>query len=119
MEACREALTLKPEDLLREQVWLAEDGGRITGYYVLSVAEQKGLLDALFVEPEWIGTGTGSALWRHMTDTAVRLGVGEVWIHSDPHAADFYRKMGAEQAGEVPSTVFPDRQLPLMCYRLK
>ncbi|SCB67628.1 GCN5-related N-acetyltransferase [Bacillus mycoides] len=39
-------------------------------------------------------------------------------IDSDPNAKGFYVKMGAKLIGETPSTVFKNRLLPLLQYRV-
>lgn len=49
-----------------------------------------------------------------MLATAAELRLPRIRIHSDPHAEAFYVKMGAVRIGEIESTVFPDRKLPLM-----
>lgn len=121
MEACREDLTLRPEHIHSSAVYLLEtDGGEIAGFYSLlppgsggssdAVAE----LDSLFIAPEYIGRGYGKRLWSHMLATADELHLPHIRIHSDPHAEAFYAKMGAVRIGEIESTVFPDRKLPLM-----
>lgn len=121
MEACREDLTLRPEHIRSSAVYLLEtDGGEIAGFYSLrppgsgassdAVAE----LDSLFIAPEYIGRGYAKRLWSHMLATADELRLPRIRIHSDPHAEAFYAKMGAVRIGEIESTVFPDRKLPLM-----
>jgi len=82
-------------------------------------AGDEALLTDLFVEPERIGRGYGRRLWVHAVGSARRLGCAMLTVHSDPHAEDFYLAMGAERHGTVPSTVFPDRLLPLMRVALR
>lgn len=52
-------------------------------------------LGLLFVEPSAIGRGVGRLLYRDALRRAVDLGVRRLVIDSDPHAAGFYRAMGA------------------------
>ncbi len=122
MEACREDLTIRPEQIRSGAVYLLEtDGGEIAGFYSLLPPGSVGLsappvaeLDSLFIAPEYIGRGYGKRLWHHMLATAAELRLPRIRIHSDPHAEAFYAKMGAVRIGEIESTVFPDRKLPLM-----
>jgi len=43
---------------------------------------------------------------------------GLLW-ESDPHAAGFYRKMGAAQIGEDPNFLNPSWKVPVFIYILK
>jgi N-acetylglutamate synthase-like GNAT family acetyltransferase len=115
MEACREDLRVSAEEILAWPVYVLEARGRVIGYYELrpNSAEEVLLLN-LFVEPDAIGHGYGKRLWLHALDTARSLGYRSLVLHSEPYAEGFYRTMGAERAGEVPSSVFPGRLLPLM-----
>lgn len=117
MRACRDELTLSPDDLVRDHVFVLEADGAVVGFYRLCGAGQTALLSDLFVAPEMIGRGYGKRLWRHATQTAQQLGFHRIEIHSDPHAEGFYLAMGAERGGEVVSTVFTGRRLPrLICW---
>ncbi len=118
IEACRDDLTISGDDISRGLVFVLEDGEHVIGFYALWGVETEAMLTDLFVEPDHIGRGHGRRLWDHAVETAQRLGYAIVTVHSDPHAEDFYRVMGAVRVGVVPSTVFPDRLLPLMHFTL-
>jgi N-acetylglutamate synthase-like GNAT family acetyltransferase len=66
-----------------------------------------------------IGKGVGKQLWIHMIKTARELQIQKVFIHSDPHDEGFYKAMGAERIGEVNSSVFPNRKLPLLEFQIQ
>lgn len=72
------------------------------------------MLKDLFIEPKEIGKGYGKALWQYMIEVAKDLGIRTVHFHSDPHAENFYIMMGAKRIGEIESTVFEGRKLPLL-----
>ncbi|MEJ8546313.1 GNAT family N-acetyltransferase [Brevibacillus borstelensis] len=114
MEACRQELMIHPEFLQTCHVYLAEEAGKILGFYRLSIGEKEALLEDLFVDPAAIGRQVGKSLWNHLLDTARELKIDHFLIHSDPYAEGFYAKMGAIRIGGIPSTVIPGRQLPLM-----
>jgi hypothetical protein len=76
-------LTISPDFIAANEVYVAESEGKLVGFYALVVAEQKAELDHLWVAPPHIGTG--------------------VEILADPNAEGFYRKMGAHRVGESTS----------------
>ena len=119
IDACRDDLTLSGDDIRRGLVFVLEDDGHMVGFYALWGADDEALLTDLFVEPGRIGHGYGRRLWDHGIETARRLGYPVVTLHSDPYAEGFYLAMGAERIGLVPSTVFPDRLLPIMRFDLR
>jgi GNAT superfamily N-acetyltransferase len=114
IEACRDDLTMSGDAIKRGHVFVLEDDEGTIGFYALWGTGDQALLTDLFVKPERIGCGYGRRLWGHAVETACRLGYAAMTVHSDPHAEGFYRAMGAVRTGVVPSTVCPDRFLPLM-----
>lgn len=118
MDACRAELTVMEEHIREKLYVVAEMEGEITGFYSLVIEGKEAELSNLFISPASIGKGIGKALWTHMINTAQRHQLVRVIIHSDPHAEEFYRKMGAHRCGEVASSVFPGRFLPLLEVRL-
>ena len=118
LEACREDLTITADDIAHAPVFVLEEDGRVIGFYALRWAGDEALLTDLFVDPEHIGRGHGHRLWEHAVKIARRSGFATLTLHSDPYAEGFYRAMGAVRVGVVPSTVFPERLLPLMRFSL-
>ncbi len=104
-----------PEQLARRPAYVLEAEGRVAGFYLLEPIDEREVeLSALFVEPDAIGRGHGRSLMEHATAMAKRLGYRAMLIHSDPNAEPFYRAMGAEPIGTVPSGSIPGRMLPLL-----
>lgn len=93
-----------------------EKNNEIIAFYSISVSEKK--LDALFIHPEYIGKGLGRVLWLELLRKAKQLHMEELMIDSDPYAEAFYLKMGAKRIGEIQSTVFTERYLPLLCVKV-
>jgi GNAT superfamily N-acetyltransferase len=114
MDACRDDLTVHPEECDGERVVVAVQDDRIIGYYHLTGTPPTGELADLFVDPSAIGSGVGALLYRDAKTRARHLGFRELTLDSDPHAEDFYLHMGAVRIGEVPSTAIPGRSLPLL-----
>ncbi len=96
-------LTITPDFVATNQVYVAEREGELLGFYALIIRQDKAELDHMWVVPEHIGTGVGKELFIHAMQSAAKQNVSEVGISSDPNAAGFYKKMGAFQIGEVSS----------------
>ncbi|MEX0342414.1 MAG: GNAT family N-acetyltransferase, partial [Erythrobacter sp.] len=72
----------------------------------------------LFVDPPAMGHGIGRRLFAWAAATVAARGGRSLAIAADPQAADFYRRMGAVDAGHVASASIPGRNLPRLCYRI-
>jgi len=118
MEACRAELTLAPCDLLESSVQVAESSGRIVGVVQVAVTGSEGSLEKLFVAPDAMRTGAGRLLFVWAVETARKQGAHTLTIDSDPGAADFYRRMGAHDAGVAPSGSVAGRWLPRLVFDL-
>jgi len=114
LEACRPELTITADQIARAEVYVLEAEGQVIGFYSLSPRVDGEIeLSHLFVDPSHVSRGFGKALGQHAVETARALGHRELIIQGDPHARAFYRAMGARQVGEIPSTAWPARMLPL------
>jgi N-acetylglutamate synthase-like GNAT family acetyltransferase len=98
-------LTISPEFVAANQVYMAESEGELLGFYALIISGDKAELDHLWVAPEHIGAGVGKELFIHAMQHAAGRDISEVEILSDPNAEGFYRKMGAHRIGETVSEI--------------
>lgn len=98
-------LTISPDFVAANQVYVAELAGELLGFYALIIRNDKAELDHLWVAPAHIGTGVGKELFIHAMQTVARQSISEVEILSDPNAEGFYRKMGAHHIGETVSEI--------------
>lgn len=116
LQACRPELTYSAEKI-RDDAFsfsLAEIAGVVAGFYALGwLSHTQCELEALFVEPAWIGRGIGHALLDHAKRAASGAGASIMRIQGDPNAARFYTAGGAIQTGERESGSIPGRMLPL------
>lgn len=96
-------LTITPEFINNNYVYVAEDEGRLSGFYALSVKDEKAELEHMWVAPDRIGTGVGKELFIAAMQKAAELKLTAVEILSDPNAEGFYQKMGAYRMGETVS----------------
>lgn len=124
LQACRQGLSVKPEDAAAGRVRVLVEEDTILGLYALIPDERPGeaSVELLFVEPAAIGQGIGRALWQDLLVKAAAEGFTRLKIESDPFALGFYRAMGATLSGKIRSPVKApsgaERFLPLLYYEL-
>ncbi|MEU7730151.1 GNAT family N-acetyltransferase [Streptomyces sp. NPDC040724] len=96
LAACAPELRIRPDEVTARRIVVAEnERGTVLGLASLEGAPPLAALGLLFVEPSAIGQGVGRLLYRDVLRRAVELGVRRLVIDADPHAAGFYRAMGA------------------------
>ncbi len=98
-------LTISPDFIANNQVYVSEQDGEIRGFYALCVSEGNAELEHMWVLPTYIGTGVGKDLFLDAMDRAARMNAGSVELSADPNAAGFYRRMGATQIGATDSEI--------------
>ncbi len=84
------------------EVWLADDGGAVVGFFALIPHGADQELDLFFTDNAAQGAGLGRRLFEAMAARARALGATCVVISSNPEAAGFYRRMGAVDVGVTP-----------------
>lgn len=107
LEANPDAIALPAEQIEREQVLVAEIGGRVAGFAVILVADGKAELDGLFVEPELWRRGIGAALVEAATLEARRKGLSLLTVVASPSAKEFYERCGFTAEGETETRFGP------------
>ncbi|MEV6573933.1 GNAT family N-acetyltransferase [Streptomyces sp. NPDC051577] len=98
LAGCAEELRVRADEVGTRRIVVAEDAdGTVRGLASLEgdAAGPTSRLGLLFVDPAVIGRGVGRLLYRDVLRRAVALGARRLLIDSDPHAAGFYRAMGA------------------------
>ena len=118
MAACRDELTLRAVDLVDGLSVGLRNGDALLGVGQVTGENNSWELEKLFVDPPAIGKGVGRQLFAWAVATVANRGGVTLSITADPQAADFYRRMGAEDAGRTPSASIPGRSLPVLRYRL-
>ncbi|MFI8005746.1 GNAT family N-acetyltransferase [Streptomyces sp. NPDC086010] len=117
LAACRDELTVTPDDTADGRTVVAEEdgrAGRVLGFTTLAGEPPEGSLAMMFVEPDAIGRGVGRLLFEHTVARARRSGFARLTIDADPNAEAFYTAMGAVRIGSTPSGSVPGRRLPLL-----
>lgn len=106
-------LTISADYIRDHHVYVAEADGEILGFYALYVSGDKAELDHMWVTPAAIGRGIGKELFLDAMEKAAALKVRDVEISADPNAAEFYKRLGATQIGEVDAPIDgKSRKLP-------
>lgn len=120
MELNREELSISPEQIASDAVFVAEKDGRVAGFAHLRPLDETTIeLVSLFIDPWAIRQGYGSLLWERALAYAREHGFTALTLESDPNAEDFYRKQGAVASGTRESAVIPGRILTLFTVRIE
>jgi len=115
IEYWREDLTITPQFIANNEVFVATNGEEILGCCALVITESLAELEHMWIKPECIGTGVGRVLFFHAKDRAQELNLPALELSADPNAEGFYRRIGAARIGEVSSEIEGQpRMLPRM-----
>lgn len=117
MEACRDVLTVRPEDCGSGLVLISAET-LILGFYHITGNTLEGELDKLFIDPDYLHMGYGTELFNDAMYNARTLGYLSLRFTSDPNAAGFYEILGARSIGASASPTIPGRYLPVYMIRV-
>ncbi len=115
MNQVKDALSVSPQYLEQDPVYVLLRGGMIVGFFGFLSQPSETLLNDFWLEPEVIGTGVGRVMWEHAVRHARANGCRAFAIHSDPNAEGFYLHMGARRIG-TRIALETGRELPLLEY---
>src|SRR6266498_3462549 len=76
-------LTISPDFVAANQVFVAESEGELLGFYALIIRDDKAELDHMWVAPAHIGAGVGKDLFIHAMQNAARRD-----IRSEEHTSE-------------------------------
>ncbi|HEY0371687.1 MAG TPA: GNAT family N-acetyltransferase [Thermoanaerobaculia bacterium] len=105
-------LEITETDIAKHATFVAALDGEVVGVCQLQESDEHAFLEHVWVDPRAHRQGVGRALVEHAQSSAH----GIIAIVADPHAEDFYLRLGARRVGEVsaPMPGAPDRKLPLL-----
>jgi GNAT superfamily N-acetyltransferase len=118
LTAWRDQLRVTPEDICRDRVVIAALSDTIVGFLALRADDGQMAIEHLWVDPPAMSAGVGRRLLEDAFTWCSSRGITRLQVVSDPHAAGFYRRCGASEIGDVPSTPAP-RRLPLLEFALR
>lgn len=124
LERCRDELTYAPQQLRSLRYYFAKAvhpvSKKIVGFYALAYEPPNTVeLEALFIEPDYIGQGLGRVLINSAIKIATEQGYTCMVIYGDPNAETFYLKQGAIWVANKPSQSIAGRLLPVFHLSLK
>ena len=119
MATCRDELTITSADFDRSRLMTARINGKIAGVVQLTInrQEENGKLSKLFVHPDYLHQGIGSALYQWAVSSARHSVSAPFWWMLIPTRKHFI-SAGAIRIGETPSESLPGRVLPLLLISL-
>lgn len=128
-EIWKNELTIHPDYIRHNKVFVFEEKSIILGYYSMVYLENdvdlsgtvlsKGhWLEHMFILPGFIGKGIGTKLFDHLKTICTENRISRISILSDPNARGFYEKMGCRYVKEYPSSI-PHRTTPLLILTLQ
>ena len=98
-------LTIAPDFVRDNPVYVAERDQQICGFYALAINGERAELEHMWVAPPYIGTGVGKELFLDAMDRSTAMNVRRIDITADPNAAGFYERMGATRTGDIVSEI--------------
>ena len=111
----RDQLTLTPEYVTRNPTFVAELDGVVVAFASIVPRGSRAVLDHLWVLPEAMSRGIGRVLFVHAETVARQGGATRLTATADPHAEEFYKKMGLVTVGREDAYLDGQvRFLPLM-----
>jgi GNAT superfamily N-acetyltransferase len=102
-----------PQGLREKEVYVAETQGQVIGWASSMSRGDLCWLDDLWIEPEWIGRGVGSLLFRHVLERAKQRGATQIEWEAELNAIGFYEKMGGRYLRDSAPSIW-GRVTPVM-----
>jgi GNAT superfamily N-acetyltransferase len=96
-----DVLTITPEYIRMYPTYVAFSTGHIAGFCSIRTREREAYLDHLWVLPSELRRGIGRLLFEIAEGVARTAGAARLKVESDPHAEEFYIRMGASRYGRV------------------
>lgn len=83
-----------PRGLRKKSFFVAAIEDKAVGWAAAIDRGEVWWLDDLWIEPEWMGKGIGSRLFRHAAEHGRRVGAVRMEWEAEPNALGFYERMG-------------------------
>ncbi|HEY9405552.1 MAG TPA: GNAT family N-acetyltransferase [Pyrinomonadaceae bacterium] len=87
------------EAIRNKEFYVAEEDGAITGFGALDHKQNE--IEAVYVSPEVMRRGVGSAILRRLEERALELGVNSLKLDASLNAVAFYQSAGYEAQKEM------------------
>tara|TARA_R110002167_G_scaffold131299_5_gene315015 strand:- start:1881 stop:2360 length:480 start_codon:yes stop_codon:yes gene_type:complete len=118
LQQCQAELTYTPQQLVSKDYFFAKavdvNKHQIVGFYALAYSQTEYVeLEALFIEPSFIGYGFGSLLLKAACEKASQQAYTTLVIQGEPNAESFYLKHKAKWVKNSASGSISGRFLPI------
>lgn len=97
------SLTFSPEYIAQHPCFSAKEDGVTIGCAALHMEADVGWIDHVWVTPAAMRRGIGSLLFQRCEDEARCVGGTRLMVEADPHATEFYARMGAREIRREPA----------------
>ena len=104
-------MTPQFERMVMDKAHVAMVGGQVVASGMVDLVS--GQIDAVFVQPEYMGQGVGRAIMQHLEQLAIAAGLRQLKLDSTLNAAPFYRSLGF--CGDAVASYCTSSSLPLDC----
>jgi len=108
-----DALELSDQGVADGRTRVAEAGGRVVGFATWAGTGDVTEIEDLFVDPDFMRSGVGSALVQDLVVLARRRSVRRVEVTGNPHARVFYERVGFTYDHEVDTLLGPGMRMHL------
>ena len=98
-------LTITPEFITDNEVFVAIVNDSIAGCCALVVTGALAEIEHMWIKPEHMGSGVGRALFEHARERARELQLPMLELSADPNAEGFYERMGAKRIADIPASM--------------
>lgn len=115
MKECELLLHVPSDRISNDLVYVITMDERVVGFYALLQTKKEAWLEDFFLLPACMGEGLGKRMWYHMVSVARKHSIEIIEWDSDPYAAPFYERMGAEKTRDT-ATGANQRMLPKYQY---
>jgi GNAT superfamily N-acetyltransferase len=82
------------DSIRNKEFYVAEEDGAVIGFGTLNSEENE--IEAVYVSPEVLRHGVGSAILRQLEERARKLGLKSLRLYASLNAVPFYRSAGYE-----------------------
>jgi ribosomal protein S18 acetylase RimI-like enzyme len=113
-ERDRDLLLNRPDALVLSDLALGEgrmrvavDGDTVVGFSSCAISTEGAELEDLFVDPDWMRRGIGTALVLDASEQLRARGIEVLDVTANPHAMHFYEHLGFAPLGIVDTEFYP------------
>ncbi|SCZ02327.1 Acetyltransferase (GNAT) domain-containing protein [Alkaliphilus peptidifermentans DSM 18978] len=102
-----------------DYVYVMEDDKGIIGFFaILKKDNETSELELFYIKKSFIGKGYGTLLWTNMISICKEKGIRKIGLVGSSDVANFYKKLGAKEIGEMKSLLKVGRIVSKFEYKI-